>query len=106
VTAIEHNGRIYRPESALRRGLRALGGRAGNTAAAAIGTAARAVVSVAKARTVPAVAHLREHAYSIISFGLIDAAMFLHSEFTGLIVTGVSFAVFEWKVQGDGATQR
>jgi hypothetical protein len=52
----------------------------------------------AKAKARPAVAHVSDHIFTIVSFGLIDSAMFVHSLFTGLIVTGVSFAVFEWKV--------
>jgi hypothetical protein len=46
----------------------------------------------------PVLAHLKDHVYTIIGLGLFDAAMFVHSLFTGLLVTGISFIVFELKV--------
>lgn len=52
---------------------------------------------VAKARTRPARAHLVDHAYTWAGFGLISAASFDHSVFTGLLVTGILALVFEWK---------
>jgi hypothetical protein len=42
--------------------------------------------------------HLIDHAYSIIGLGCIATAAFIHSTFTGFIVLGVMFLVFEWKV--------
>jgi|HubBroStandDraft_5_1064220.scaffolds.fasta_scaffold00014_68 hypothetical protein len=51
---------------------------------------------------IPALEHLREHGYSVIGLGFVDSACFVHSLFTGLIVTGISFLVFEWKVSSDG----
>lgn len=90
---------MYRPETALRRGLRALGGRAGRAGVAVAVTAVKTTLSVARARAKPAVRHLQENAYSIIGFGMFDAAMFVHSLFTGLMITGISWIVFEWKVQ-------
>jgi hypothetical protein len=45
----------------------------------------------------PAVAHLAAHGYSILGLGFISAAAYRHSLFTGLLVTGVCFLVFEWK---------
>jgi hypothetical protein len=49
-----------------------------------------------------ALGHLREHGYSIVGLGLFDSAMFVHSLFTGLLVTGISLIVFEWKVTDEG----
>jgi hypothetical protein len=46
----------------------------------------------------PVVGHIREHLYGICGLACIDAAAFVHSTFTGLLVTGISFLVFEWKV--------
>lgn len=95
---LEHNGLIYRPESALRRNLRAWRHRAGRGAVAAAVKAVAATGRVLAAKATPTVAHIREHAYTLVGFGLVDAAMFTHSLFTGLLVTGVSWIVFEWKV--------
>jgi hypothetical protein len=33
-----------------------------------------------------------------LGFGCISGASFLHSAFTGLLVTGILLLVFEWKV--------
>jgi hypothetical protein len=96
---IEVNGIVYRPESALRRGLRALRGHAAATAAVALGKAAKVALGVARGKAAPAARHVQENGYSIIGFGVFDSAMFVHSVFTGLLVTGISFLVFEWKVQ-------
>lgn len=46
----------------------------------------------------PVARHLREHLYGICGLACIDAAAFVHSTFTGLLVTGISFLLFEWKV--------
>jgi hypothetical protein len=46
----------------------------------------------------PLSAHLAEHAYTIVGFGCISAASFIHSVFTGLLVSGFLFLIFEWKV--------
>lgn len=51
----------------------------------------------------PLLAHMYDHAYTIIGLGLFDAAMFVHSLFTGLLVTGISFIVFELKVSEKSA---
>lgn len=53
---------------------------------------------VAKAKARATRRHLQDHAYSICGLGLISAAAFVHSTFTGLLVTGLMFLVFEWKV--------
>lgn len=95
---IEQGGVIYRRESGLRRNLRAWRRRAGGTALAGAVAAVRATGRVLVAKATPAVLHVKEHAYTIVGFGLVDAAMFTHSLFTGLLVTGVSWVVFEWKV--------
>lgn len=55
-------------------------------------------LSVLRERAKPAAKHMRDHAYSIAGIGFIDSAAFVHSLFTGLLVTGISFLVFEWKV--------
>lgn len=99
---LEHNGVIYRPESALRRGLRRLRQSAGGKGVAVAAAASMAVLGVARAKAAPAVSHIREHGYSIMGFGLVDAASFTHSVFTGLLVSGISLFVFEWKVQPEG----
>jgi hypothetical protein len=65
---------------------------------AAVGIAAGIGRSTAR----PIAAHLRDHIYSIIGIGFIDAAAFTHSLFTGLLVTGISFLIFEWKVSDEG----
>jgi hypothetical protein len=57
-----------------------------------------AIITVGRATVRPTVNHLADHAYSIIGLGLISAAAFVHSTFTGLMVTGILFLVFEWKV--------
>lgn len=62
-------------------------------------TAISIVVPEVQKHARPVVGHIREHAYGIIGLGCIDAAAFVHSTFTGLLVTGVSFLVFEWKVR-------
>ena len=59
---------------------------------------ARVAATVARAKAPVARQQLVDHAYSIIGFGLFDSAMFVHSVFTGLLVTGLSFLAFEWKV--------
>jgi hypothetical protein len=42
--------------------------------------------------------HLQDHAYTICGLGLVASAAFVHSVFTGLLITGLLFLVFEWKV--------
>jgi len=66
-------------------------------AARALGVAGREFRRAAR----PVASHLSDHAYSILGIGFIDAAAFTHSAFTGLLVTGVSFLVFEWKVSAE-----
>jgi hypothetical protein len=58
--------------------------------------------NVTRAQAKPTLAHLRDHAYSICGFMFISAAAFTHSVFTGLLVTGVLFFVYEFKVADDG----
>jgi hypothetical protein len=55
-------------------------------------------LSAAHARVRPVVGHVVEHFYSLAGLGCISAAGFVHSTFTGLLVTGLMFLVFEWKV--------
>ena len=66
---------------------------------AVAGTVLAVSLVAIRASARPTVGHLRDHAYGILGLGCIDAAAFVHSTFTGLLVTGVSFLVFEWKVQ-------
>lgn len=59
--------------------------------------------NVGRAQAKPTARHLREHAYSICGFLFISAAAFTHSVFTGLLVTGIMFFIYEWKVGDDGS---
>lgn len=59
--------------------------------------------NVGRAQAKPTARHLREHAYSICGFVFISAAAFSHSVFSGLLVTGVLFFIYEWKVAPDDA---
>jgi hypothetical protein len=54
--------------------------------------------TVVRTNSRPLARHLMDHAYGILGLGCIDAAAFVHSPFTGLLVTGISLLVFEWKV--------
>lgn len=58
----------------------------------------RSVLGATKARSRPIRGHIADHAYTWAGFGCIDAASFVHSVFTGLLVTGILFLVFEFKV--------
>lgn len=58
--------------------------------------------SFTRSQARPTVSHLRDHAFSICGFGFISAAAFTHSVFTGLLVTGIAFFVYEFKVADDG----
>ncbi len=62
------------------------------------GRLAAGVVSVISGQAAPAASHLRDHGYTIAGLGLISAAAFVHSVFTGLLVTGIMALIFEWKV--------
>jgi hypothetical protein len=42
--------------------------------------------------------HLKDHAYTWLAMGFIDAACYVHSLFIGLLVTGILFFLFELKV--------
>jgi hypothetical protein len=64
----------------------------------AIAVLAERSLPVVRAKARPLASHLQDHIYSILGFGLFDAACFTHSLFTGLMVTGISFLVFEFKV--------
>lgn len=64
----------------------------------AAGVIAGTTMTVLAAKSRPIAAHLRDHGYSIAGFAFIDGAAFDHSVFTGLLITGISFLVFEWKV--------
>lgn len=59
------------------------------------------VLGVAGARAPATLKILQEHIWTIVGLGLFDSAMFVHSLFTGLLVTGLSFFVFEWKISND-----
>jgi hypothetical protein len=72
--------------------------RARQTLLVALGTTLAVLGPNLRATARPAIAHVREHAYSIAGLGCISAASFVHSTFTGLLVTGLMFLVFEWKV--------
>jgi hypothetical protein len=51
--------------------------------------------------TTPAASHIRENGYTATGLGFISAASFVHSIFTGLLVTGFLILVFEWKVSDE-----
>lgn len=44
--------------------------------------------------------HLQENAYTMLGMASFDAAGFVHSVFTGLLVTGATFLVMELKTRG------
>ncbi len=56
------------------------------------------ILAAAKARAVPAASHLRDHGLTICGLGCISGAAFVHSIFTGLLVSGIEFLAYEWKV--------
>lgn len=58
----------------------------------------RSVLGTARAKTRPITRHLADHAYTLAGFGCISAASFVHSVFTGLLVTGILLIIFEFKV--------
>jgi hypothetical protein len=62
------------------------------------GSLVAGALNAVRASAAPAAGHLRDHIYTILGFGCVSAASFLHSVFTGLIVTGVLLLAFEWKV--------
>lgn len=65
--------------------------------AKALAVAFHTVLSACTAKTRPARTHIQEHTYTWGGFGLISAASFVHSVFTGLLVSGILLLVFEWK---------
>lgn len=72
--------------------------RAGQKLLAILLTAVSVAGPALRATAAPTRAHLRDHAYTICGMGFISAASFYHSIFTGLLVTGILFFVYEWKV--------
>jgi len=64
----------------------------------ALGIAMHTVLTAVSAQSRPARAHIRDHAYTWAGFAFISGASFLHSPFTGLLVTGILALIFEWKV--------
>lgn len=57
------------------------------------------VLAVVGAHARPYWSQIRENLYAVAGFGFFSAAGYVHSLFTGLIVTGVCFLIFEWKVE-------
>lgn len=57
-------------------------------------------LGLVKKHTRPAVNHIKEYGYTMAAGIFFSAAGFVHSPFTGLIVTGVSFLALEWRVRG------
>jgi len=51
------------------------------------------------ARSRAGIGALREHLYAACGLGAFTAAGFVHSTFTGLLVLGASFLVFEFKTE-------
>ena len=64
----------------------------------ALGSVLATMGSQTRARSRPVASHLRDHFYTIAGLGFISGAAFVHSVFTGLLVTGLMFLLFEWKV--------
>ena len=58
----------------------------------------RSVLGTARAKSRPITRHIADHLYTLAGFGCISAASFVHSVFTGLLVTGILLLVFEFKV--------
>ena len=65
---------------------------------AALAVTLKVALPALKTHTRPLANHIREHLYTIAGFGFVSAAAFTHSVFSGLLVTGLLFLVFEWKV--------
>lgn len=59
---------------------------------------AAVLLSVVAVTARPVWEHLLDHAYSVAGLACIATAAFIHSTFTGFLVLGVMFLVFEWKV--------
>lgn len=64
----------------------------------ALKKAGRALDAV-KRGTRPVSSHLIENFYTMSGLACFSAAGFVHSVFTGLIVTGVSLLVLEWRIR-------
>jgi hypothetical protein len=48
----------------------------------------------------PTAQHLIDNAYSLLAAGCVDTAAFVHSDFSGFIVTGLGFLFIEWRSRG------
>lgn len=57
-----------------------------------------AVIQGFKTKSKPMKPILADHAFTIGGFGCISAASFVHSVFSGLLVTGILLLILEWKV--------
>lgn len=57
------------------------------------------VLDAVKRGSRPVSSHLAENFYTMAGLSFFSAAGYVHSLFTGLIVTGVSFLVLEWRVR-------
>jgi len=65
----------------------------------AVGRAVLAAAGMtARKRAVAVRAHMIDHIYTWLAMGFIDAAAYVHSLFSGLLVTGVLWFLFEMKV--------
>lgn len=73
----------------------------GKRARKAILTVVSALMIAVGTNTRPARKHIRDHGYTFGGFSFISGASFLHSAFTGLLVTGILLLVFEWKVSDE-----
>lgn len=54
--------------------------------------------AAAKSRSRPLRAHFADHLYTLCGFSFISASSFVHSLYTGLLITGILLLVLEWKV--------
>lgn len=64
----------------------------------ALGGRLRAVGAAFRSSATVAAAHIQEHGYFFAAAGCADAAGFVHSTFTGLLVMAGSFLAIEWRV--------
>lgn len=64
----------------------------------ALGGRLKSVGAAFRTSAAVASAHVQEHGYFMAAMGCADAAGFVHSLFTGLIVAGAGFLALEWRV--------
>lgn len=70
-------------------------------AAKVLAIALATVVGTIRTNTAVSRSKLQDHGLTLLGFGCISGASFLHSPFLGLLVTGILLLVFEWKIGDD-----